>query len=137
MSWYYAASNQKYGVNEILNFVNAEQGILLKIDTNWKWAKFLINHEGDIEVSEFSSEMYSSFDEVSIDWMDSGSETFTFYDLKTNAVIEPTPAFDDIIECYWDEGVNKLYDEGYEEEDPELWITGGISLESTESPFEL
>lgn len=136
MSWYYAENSEKYGVNEIQNFVNKEKGILLKIDINWKWAQFYINHEGDVEISTELTEMYSTFDEVSVDWMDSGTEVFTFYDLKTNEVIEKTDEFNDLIEGYWEEGVNALYDNGYDEEDPELWIVGGFSLETTEPPFE-
>ncbi len=137
MSWYYAENSQKYGVNEILNFVNTEQGILLKIDMNWKWVKFFINHEGDIENTKLLTEMYSLFDEIAIDWFDSGSETFTFYDLATNTVIEQSAAFDELIEEYWNDGINAVYDAGYEEEDPELWVIGGMTLQITEPPFEL
>jgi hypothetical protein len=137
MTWYYAENSQKYGVNEILNFVNKEKGVLLKIDINWKWARFYINHEGEIEVFPSLTEMYSSFDEVVTDWMESGTEIFTFYDLNTNEVIEDVDEFNHIIDGYWDEGINCLDDNGYIEEDPELWIIGGFTLETTEPPFEV
>lgn len=136
MSWYYLEPSVKYGMNEIQNFRNEEKGILLKIDINWKRGGFYINHEGDVSVNEFPTELYSAFDEVMMDTLESGTEVFTFYDLATNEVIEQNNQFNELIEGYWDDGINYLYDEGYEEEDPEFWVVGGFSLQTTEPPFD-
>ena len=136
MSWYHLTNKQKYGINEIQYFANTEKDMLLMIDMNWKWGSFHINQEDPVDDITEPFELYSEFDEANIDALESGTEEFTFKVISTGEVLD-NAAFEEFIEQYYDEGINFLYDNGYEEErDPEFWITGGFALEEIENPYE-
>lgn len=120
-----------------MNFRNEDKGILLKININWKWGSFYVRNFDEKEIPSISNtlELESLFDEVAVASLESGAEEFLFYDAETKELIEDQDQFQEAIEEYWEEGVNYLYDNGYEEEDPEFWVSG-YSVEKTDPPYE-
>ena len=138
MSWYYLTPTNKWGIIEIMNFRNEDKGILLKININWKRGSFYVHNldEKEIPSSPNTIELESLFDEVSVASVENGAEEFLFYDAETKELIEDQDQFQEVIEECWEEGVNYLYDNGYEEEDPEFWIESGYSVEKTDPPYE-
>lgn len=136
MNWYVLEPKMKYGINEILNFVNEELQIRLKIDTNWKHGSLLVNLVDNTDVDcETKDDLYSYFDEITVDMFTSGTEEFTFIDMKTNTEIEKTEEHNKMIEKYIDDGVNFLFEQDYVEEDPEIYITGGFTLLDGHDPY--
>lgn len=134
MPWYSIENKEKWGVNEIQFFLNKEKNIKLNIDMNWKWGTFYACSETEPKSPDETVDIYQYFDEVQIDYLDSGTEEFRFYDIKTGEEVDNEP-FKELIELYYDEGVNALYDNGFDEElDSEIWVQGGFKIEETDNP---
>lgn len=136
MAWYSIENKEKYGVNEIQFFLNKEKNVKLNIDMNWKWGVFYACLETEPTSPNETVDIYQYFDEVQVDYLDSGTEEFRFYDITTGEELDDGP-FKELIELYYDEGVNALYDNGFDEElDPEIWVEGGFRIEETDNPYE-
>ena len=136
MAWYSIENKEKYGVNEIQFFLNKEKNVKLNIDMNWKWGVFHACLETEPTSPNETVDIYQYFDEVQVDYLDSGTEEFRFYDITTGQELDAAP-FKELIELYYDEGVNALYDNGFDEElDPEIWVEGGFRIEETDNPYE-
>lgn len=136
MAWYSIENKEKYGVNEIQFFLNKEKNVKLNIDMNWKWGVFYACLESAPISPDETVDIYQYFDEVQVDYLDSGTEEFSFYDIVTGEKLDDEP-FKELIELYYDEGVNALYDNGFDEElDPEIWVEGGFRIEETDNPYE-
>ena len=136
MAWYSIENKEKYGVNEIQFFLNKEKNVKLNIDMNWKWGVFYACLETEPTSPNETVDIYQYFDEVQVDYLDSGTEEFRFYDITTSEELDDGP-FKELIELYYDEGVNALYDNGFDEElDPEIWVEGGFRIEETDNPYE-
>lgn len=139
--WYSLTNKSKWGINEIQKVVNRDLGVGIKIDINWKWGTFDICSETEIDIEKLQEkyqddvEIYCEFDECSVNYLDSGTEEITFWNVDFTEQID----FDDgerIIEEYQEEGWNAFDDNGFGEElDPDMWIVGGITLEPSESPY--
>lgn len=134
MKWYHITNNQKYGIYEMMTFVNRATNKTMIIETNWKWGGI------DIQASEkpesvVDENLYDLFEEVAINILDSGVENFEFHDYETGERIELDTK---LIDAYQDEGVNALYEQGFTDEiDPEIYIDGGITAEETSDPYEI
>lgn len=137
MKWYNIQNAQKWGISEIQHFINKDTNTGLKIDTNWKWGSFDIGHDGVVESKEETIDVYAEFDEPMVNSLNSGTDEFIFYNLETGEEYD-TKDYEDFINNYHDEGINCLYDNGYDDgDDPEFWIEGGFIVEETECPYEL
>jgi len=137
-NWKTLVPVHKYGINEIQKFVNPETQTMFKIDVNWKRGTFsvLINNEENVNYNE-ASNLYEYFEECYVDSLESGTEEFIFIDMETGEEIEQTEEHAEFIEQYYVEGINFVYDSGYDEElDPELYIEGGFTLEDGEPTYE-
>ncbi len=140
MKWYTLSNAVKYGINEIQYFKNSD-GVIFKIDTNWKNGSMCVAIDDTVNISDISTtetiEAYSTFDEAYVDSVFDGTDEYEFIDTKTLEVIAQTDTHLEFIEGYEDEGINFLYDHGYDDElDPEVFITGGFTLDETECPYE-
>jgi len=108
----------------------------LIIDTNWKWGSFDIGHDGIVSHTEETVDVYAEFDEPMVNALNSGTDEFIFYNLETGEEYEAKD-YNDFINNYHDEGINYLYDNGFDDgDDPEFWIEGGFTIEETECPYE-
>jgi hypothetical protein len=140
MNWYNLEPTCKYAINEVFNFVNDEKKVKFVVHTNWKRGTMTVSSEEKLDTNtehKFDEQdLYGVFDECQIDWFDSGNEEFVFVDLNTGEEIKQTDEHEKFIEQYYDEGVNFLDDNGYVEDDPELYIEGGVVLEETQDPYE-
>jgi hypothetical protein len=140
MKWYTLTPKSKYGINEIQYFKNAEE-IMFKIDTNWKNGTMSAAINDAIDVADIDTtetiELYSKFEEAYIDVVFDGTDEYTFIDTKTLEVLTSTDAHLKFIEGYEDDGVDFLYEQGYDNElDPEVFITGGFTLDEGHSSYE-
>lgn len=140
-NWYTLSNTAKWGISEIQKVVNRDLGVGIKIDTNWKWGTFDLNEENPLDIKSAESkyqedvDLYAEFDDAQVNYLDSGTEEITFWDVDFTEEIE----FDDsdrIIEEWEEEGWNAFDDNGFTEElDPEMWVFGGIKIEESENPF--
>ena len=134
MKWYHITNNQKYGIYEMMTFVNRATNKTMIVSTNWKWGGI------DVQASEkpesvVDENLYDLFEEVAINILDSGVENFEFHDYETGERIELDTK---LIDAYQDEGINALYEAGFTDEiDPEIYIDGGITAEETSDPYEI
>jgi hypothetical protein len=140
MKWYTLSNAAKYGINEIQYFKNSD-GIMFKIDTNWKNGSMSVAIDDTVDISDIDTtetiETYSAFEEAYIDAVFDGTDEYEFIDTKTLEVIAQTDAHLKFIEGYEDDGVNFLYARGYDDElDPEVFITGGFTLDEGPCPYE-
>lgn len=136
MNWYHIQNAQKWGISEIQYFINKETNTGLKIDTNWKWGSFDIGHDGIVESTDETVDVYVEFDEPMVNALNSGTDEFIFYNLETGEEYEAKD-HDDFINNYHDEGINYLYDNGFDDgDDPEFWIEGGFTIKEIECPYE-
>jgi hypothetical protein len=129
---------EKYGINEILNFVNIEKKILMRIDINWKRGLFHVLESPDGLIPNWNQDglnLYDGFDECQLDHVTDGHEEYSFHDLNSFEEIEGNEYTQSLIDGYLDEGVNHLDEQGFLEEDPEIYITGGFLLEETDPPY--
>lgn len=143
MNWYSVENTSKWGISEIQYVVNHDIGIGIKIDTNWKWGTFDIESETKLDVKKLEDkyqeelDLYREFDNVQVNFLDSGTEEITFWDAKFKDRVD----FDDgdrIIEEWENEGWNAFADNGFSEElDPEMWIVDGINIKESDNPYEL
>jgi len=139
MQWYELTPREKYGINEILNFVNIKKKILMRIDINWKRGMFHVLESPDYSW-RFHSEpermnLYDRFDECQLDHVTDGYEEYSFHDLFSFEEIEGNEYTQSLIDGYLDEGVNHLDKQGFFENDPEIYITGGFLLEEIDPPY--
>jgi hypothetical protein len=138
MQWYELTPREKYGINEILNFVNIEKKILMRIDINWKRGLFHVLESPDGLIPNWNQDglnLYDGFDECQLDHVTDGHEEYSFHDLNSFEEIEGNEYTQSLIDGYLDEGVNHLDEQGFLEEDPEIYITGGFLLEETDPPY--
>jgi len=138
MQWYELTPREKYGINEILNFVNIEKKILMKIDINWKRGLFHVLESPDGLIPNWNQDglnLYDGFEECHLDHVTDGHEEYSFHDLNSFEEIEGNEYTQSLIDGYLDEGVNHLDEQGFLEEDPEIYITGGFLLEETDPPY--
>ena len=138
MQWYELTPREKYGINEILNFVNIEKKILMRIDINWKRGLFHVLESPDGLIPNWNQDglnLYDGFDECQLDHVTDGHEDYSFHDLNSFEEIEGNEYTQSLIDGYLDEGVNHLDEQGFLEEDPEIYITGGFLLEETDPPY--
>lgn len=138
MQWYELTPREKYGINEILNFVNIEKKILMRIDINWKRGMFHVLESPDGLIPNWNQDglnLYDGFDECQLDHVTDGHEEYSFHDLNSFEEIEGNEYTQSLIDGYLDEGVNHLDEQGFLEEDPEIYITGGFLLEETDPPY--
>jgi hypothetical protein len=138
MQWYELTPREKYGINEILNFVNTEKKILMRIDINWKRGMFHVLESPDGLIPNWNQDglnLYDGFDECQLDHVTDGHEEYSFHDLNSFEEIEGNEYTQSLIDGYLDEGVNHLDEQGFLEEDPEIYITGGFLLEETDPPY--
>jgi len=143
MNWYSVENTSKWGISEIQYVVNRDLGVGIKIDTNWKWGTFDIESETKLDTKKLEDkyqeelDLYCEFDNVQVNFLDSGTEEITFWDVDFKDEID----FDDgdrIIEEWQNEGWNAFDDNGFNEElDPEMWIADGISIKESDNPYEL
>jgi len=143
MNWYSVENTSKWGISEIQYVVNRDLGVGIKIDTNWKWGTFDIESEMKLDTKKLEDkyqeelDLYCEFDNVQVNFLDSGTEEITFWDVDFKDEID----FDDgdrIIEEWQNEGWNAFDDNGFNEElDPEMWIADGISIKESDNPYEL
>ena len=138
MQWYELTPREKYGINEILNFVNIEKKILMRIDINWKRGLFHVLESPDGLIPNWNQDglnLYDGFDECQLHHVTDGHEEYSFHDLNSFEEIEGNEYTQSLIDGYLDEGVNHLDEQGFLEEDPEIYITGGFLLEETDPPY--
>jgi hypothetical protein len=138
MQWYELTPREKYGINEILNFVNIDKKILMRIDINWKRGLFHVLESPDGLIPNWNQDglnLYDGFDECQLDHVTDGHEEYSFHDLNSFEEIEGNEYTQSLIDGYLDEGVNHLDEQGFLEEDPEIYITGGFLLEETDPPY--
>ena len=138
MQWCELTPREKYGINEILNFVNIEKKILMRIDINWKRGLFHVLESPDGLIPNWNQDglnLYDGFDECQLDHVTDGHEEYSFHDLNSFEEIEGNEYTQSLIDGYLDEGVNHLDEQGFLEEDPEIYITGGFLLEETDPPY--
>ena len=143
MNWYSVENTSKWGISEIQYVVNRDLGVGIKIDTNWKWGTFDIESETELDIKKLEDkyqeelDLYCEFDNAQVNFLDSGTEEITFWDVDFKDKID----FDDgdrIIEEWQNEGWNAFDDNGFNEElDPEMWIADGISIKESDNPYEL
>ncbi len=143
MNWYSVENTSKWGISEIQFLVNRDLGIGIRLDTNWKWGTFDIESETKLDTKKLEDkyqeelDLYCEFDNVQVNFLDSGTEEITFWDVDFKDEID----FDDgdrIIEEWQNEGWNAFDDNGFNEElDPEMWIVDGISIKESDNPYEL
>ena len=143
MNWYSVENTSKWGISEIQYVVNRDLGVGIKIDTNWKWGTFDIESETELDIKKLEDkyqeelDLYCEFDNAQVNFLDSGTEEITFWDVDFKDEID----FDDgdrIIEEWQNEGWNVFDDNGFNEElDPEMWIADGISIKESVNPYEL
>jgi hypothetical protein len=143
MNWYSVENTSKWGISEIQFLVNHDLGIGIRLDTNWKWGTFDIESETKLDTKKLEDkyqeelDLYCEFDNVQVNFLDSGTEEITFWDVDFKDEID----FDDgdrIIEEWQNEGWNAFDDNGFNEElDPEMWIADGISIKESDNPYEL
>lgn len=143
MNWYHIESNAKWGISELQYVINPKLGVGIKIDTNWKWGTFDIESETKLNIQTLESknksevELYSEFDDIQVNYLDSGTEEITFWDVDFKEEIEYNDS-ERIIKEWHDEGWNALDDSGFTEElDSEMWIEGGFTIKETDNPYEL
>ena len=70
MQWYELTPREKYGINEILNFVNIEKKILMRIDINWKRGMFHVLESPDGLIPNWNQDglnLYDGFDECQLE----------------------------------------------------------------------
>jgi len=127
MKTYYAHLVEKYSATEVLHFVHTD-GHLLDIEINWKRASFIMESESEPVIPNKRFDVYSLCEEVYVDTMEDGEETFILYD-ETGVEITDKDLIEEIESGYINEGVNFLYDRGYDELDPEIFIENGLVLE--------
>ena len=134
LKWYNIANASKYGINEIQYFKNSE-GMVFKIDTNWKWGSLDVSTDKDISTFDMSAtlDVYPSFDEAYVNGFNDGCDEYTFID-SNGEEIKQTEKHAAFIESYHEDGVNFLYDEGFDDDDPEVIFTGGFTFEETTDP---
>ena len=138
IQWYELTPREKYGINEILNFVNIEKKILMRIDINWKRGMFHVLESPDGLIPNWNQDglnLYDGFEECQLDHVTDGHEEYSFHDLNSFEEIEGNEYTQSLIDGYLDEGVNHLDEQGFYEEDPEIYITGGFLLEETDPPY--
>ena len=138
IQWYELTPREKYGINEILNFVNIEKKILMRIDINWKRGMFHVLESPDGLIPNWNQDglnLYDGFEECQLDHVTDGHEEYSFHDLNSFEEIEGNEYTHSLIDGYLDEGVNHLDEQGFFEEDPEIYITGGFLLEETDPPY--
>ena len=138
IQWYEWTPREKYGINEILNFVNIEKKILMRIDINWKRGMFHVLESPDGLIPNWNQDglnLYDGFEECQLDHVTDGHEEYSFHDLNSFEEIEGNEYTQSLIDGYLDEGVNHLDEQGFFEEDPEIYITGGFLLEETDPPY--
>jgi hypothetical protein len=143
MTWYSINNKSKWGISEIQYVVNRDLGIGIKIDINWKWGTFDIETESKLDIKALEEkysedvDLYREFEDVQMNYLDSGTEDITFWDVDFKQECE----FDDgdrIIEAWQEDGWNALYDNGFDDElDADMWIVGGLIIEETNNPYEL
>ena len=135
MKWYNVANASKYGINEIQYFKNAE-GTVFKIDTNWKWGSLDVSTDKDISTFDLTGtlDVYQSFDEAYVNIVHDGTDEYIFIDSNGNE-IEQTAAHAAFIESYNEDGVNFLYDEGFDDDETEVIFTGGFTFEEATDPL--
>ena len=127
IQWYELTPREKYGINEILNFVNIEKKILMRIDINWKRGMFHVLESPDGLIPNWNQDglnLYDGFEECQLDHVTDGHEEYSFHDLNSFEEIEGNEYTQSLIDGYLDEGVNHLDEQGFFEEDPEIYITG-------------
>ena len=138
IQWYELTPREKYGINEILNFVNTEKKILMRIDINWKRGMFHVLESPDGLIPNWNQDglnLYDGFEECQLDHVTDGHEEYSFHELNSFEEIEGNEYTQSLIDGYLDEGVNHLDEQGFFEEDPEIYITGGFLLEETDPPY--
>jgi len=138
IQWYELTPREKYGINEILNFVNTEKKILMRIDINWKRGMFHVLESPDGLIPNWNQDglnLYDGFEECQLDHVTDGHEEYSFHDLNSFEEIEGNEYTQSLIDGYLDEGVNHLDEQGFFEEDPEIYITGGFLLEEIDPPY--
>ena len=138
IQWYELTPREKYGINEILNFVNIEKKILMRIDINWKRGMFHVLESPDGLIPNWNQDglnLYDGFEECQLDHVTDGHEEYSFHDLNSFEEIEGNEYTQSLIDGYLDEGVNHLDEQGFFEDDPEIYITGGFLLEETDPPY--
>lgn len=138
MQWYELTPREKYGINEILNFVNIKKKILMRIDINWKRGMFHVLESPDGLIPNWNQDglnLYDGFDECQLDHVTDGHEEYSFHDLNSFEEIEGNEYTQSLIDGYLDEGVNHLDKQGFFENDPEIYITGGFLLEEIDPPY--
>ena len=138
IQWYELTPREKYGINEILNFVNIEKKILMRIDINWKRGMFHVLESPDGLIPNWNQDglnLYDGFEECQLDHVTDGHEEYSFHDLNSFEEIEGNEYTQSLIDGYLDEGVNHLDKQGFFENDPEIYITGGFLLEEIDPPY--
>lgn len=141
LEWYSLTNKSRWGISEFQYVVNHDIGIGIKIDINWKWGTFDVGVPADFDMSKAQEkyqddfELYREFEECQINFLDSGTEEITFWNVDFTEKVEYDKS-DEIIELYNEEGWNAFYDNGFSEElDPEIWMYDGFEFEKTESPY--
>ena len=138
IQWYELTPREKYGIKEIFNFVNTEKKILMRIDINWKRGMFHVLESPDGLIPNWNQDglnLYDGFEECQLDHVTDGHEEYSFHDLNSFEEIEGNEYTQSLIDGYLDEGVNHLDEQGFFEDDPEIYITGGFLLEETDPPY--
>jgi len=143
MNWYHIESKAKWGISELQYVINPKLGVGIKLDTNWKWGTFDIESETKLDTKKLENEhqdeveLYREFDDIQVNYLDSGTEEITFWDVDFKEKIEYNDG-ERIIKEWEDEGWNAFDDNGFTEElDPEMWIEGGFRIKETNNPYEL
>jgi hypothetical protein len=110
----------------------------MRIDINWKRGLFHVLESPDGLIPNWNQDglnLYDGFDECQLDHVTDGHEEYSFHDLNSFEEIEGNEYTQSLIDGYLDEGVNHLDEQGFLEEDPEIYITGGFLLEETDPPY--
>jgi len=123
---YTVTARQKKSCVEREVFVKGEQRVM--IETLWRNSTWIITPMSTEEIQAMEDSMYDGddfypydFEEFElVDFFDGVSTDFHYHNV--------TEGTDEIEELFWEDGRMGLEDEGWEEQDGEFFIMGGIDV---------
>lgn len=139
--WYSISNKHKWQVLEVNKFVNRDLGVGVKVSTEWKWGTFDLCTEKPLDLDAIRErygdedvDLYSEFEDCHVNWLDSGHESLSFWDVDFEGEIEYIGA-GELNDLFDEDGLAALDEQEFFEEDAEMFIIDGITIEESENPF--